>query len=61
MYLKGLATEDGHSEVEVRLRIQAGANGWRRERESCWTDKISKNLKEKVLRACVTPACLNGL
>ena len=27
VYLEGLATEDGHSEVKVRRRIQAGANG----------------------------------
>ena len=28
VYLGGMANEDGHSEVEVRCRIQQGANAW---------------------------------
>ena len=30
VYLGGMVTEDGHSEVEVRHWIQAGANVWRK-------------------------------
>ena len=30
MYLGGIVTEDGHSEVEVRRRIQVGVNAWRK-------------------------------
>ena len=28
VYLGGMVNEDGHSEVEVRCRIQQGANAW---------------------------------
>ena len=28
VYLGGMVTEDGHSAVEVRRQIQAGANAW---------------------------------
>ena len=30
VYLEGMVTEDGHSEVAVRHWIQAGANVWRK-------------------------------
>ena len=30
VYLGGMVTEDGHSEAEVRCRIQTGANIWRK-------------------------------
>ena len=30
VYLGGMAQEDGHSEVEVLHRAQAGANAWRK-------------------------------
>ena len=55
VYLGGMVTEGGHSEVEVRHRIQAVG------RESCWTEQFKKKLKMKVTRACVTPASLYGL
>ena len=29
---------DEHSEVDMRCRIQQGANAWERLRESCWTE-----------------------
>ena len=54
-----MVTEDGHSEVEVQRRIQEGVNVWRK---GVMLDKqISKKLKGKVLRACVTLAGLHGL
>ena len=61
VYLGGMVTEDGHSEVEVRCRIQAGANAWRKVEGVMLDRKILKKLKGKVLRMCVTPACLYGL
>ena len=30
VYIGGMIMEDGHSEVEVRCRIQAGVNAWRK-------------------------------
>ena len=61
VYLGGIVTEDGHSEVEVRRRIQAGANAWRIVEGVMLDRKFSKKLNGKVLRPCVTPACLYGL
>ena len=61
VYLGGMFTEDGHSAAEVRRRTQAGANAWRKVGRVMLDRKISKNLKGKVLRTCVTPACLYGL
>ena len=57
VYLGGMVTEDGHSEVEVR-RIKAGANAWRKVEAVRLNRKISKKLKEKVLKACVTTVAL---
>ena len=60
VYLGGMVMEDGHSEAEVRRRTQAGTYAWRK--VGVMSDrKISKKLKRKVLRMCVTPACLYGL
>ena len=61
VYLGGMVTEDGHSAAEVRRRTQAGANAWRKVEGVMLDRKMSKKLKGKVLRTCVTPACLYGL
>ena len=61
VYLGRMVMEDGHSAAEVRRRIQAGANGWRKVEGVMLYRKISKKLKGKVLRTCVTPACLYDL
>ena len=54
-----MVNEDEHSEVEMRCRIQQGANV-RGKVEGVMLDRnILKKLKRKVLRACVTQACLN--
>ena len=50
-----------HSKAEVRHQTQAGTNAWRKVEGVMLDRKISKNLKGKVLRTCVTPACLYGL
>ena len=53
-----MVNEDGHSEVEMRCRIQQGANA-RGKVEGVMLDRnILKKLKRKLLRVCVTPACL---
>ena len=58
VYLGGMVNEDGHSEVEMRCRIQQGANA-RGKVEGVVLDRnILIKLKRKVLRACVTSACL---
>ena len=61
VYLGGMVMEDGHSAAEVRRRTQAGANAWRKVEGVMLDRKISEKLKGKVLRTCVTPACLYGL
>ena len=54
-----MVNEDEQSEVEMRCRIQQGANA-REKVEGVMLDRnILKKLKRKVLRACVTQACLN--
>ena len=56
MYLGGMVTKDGHSEVEVRCQIHAGVNARRKVEGVIFVRKMFKKL-----RACVTPACLYGL
>ena len=58
VYRGGMVNEDGHSEVEVRCRIQQGANAWGKVEGFMLDRNILKRLKRKMLRACVTPACL---
>ena len=58
VYLGGMVNEDGHSEVEVRCRIKQGANAWGKVEGFMLDRNILKKLKRKVMRACVTPACL---
>ena len=52
VYLGGMVMEDRHSE---------GANAWRKVEGVMLNRTISKKLKGKVLRTCVTPACHYGL
>ena len=54
-----MVNEDEHSEVEMRCRIQQGANAWGKVGGVMLDRNILKKLKRKVLRACVTQACLN--
>ena len=49
VYLGGTISENGRVDVEVRRRIQAGANAWRNV-EGVMVDRmISRKLKGKVL------------
>ena len=47
--------------MEVRRRIQAGANAWRNIEEAMMDRKISRKLKGKVLDSYVVPASTYGL
>ena len=61
VYLGGNISENGRVEVEVRRRIQAGANAWRNVEGVMMDRKISRKLKGKVLDSCVMPASTYGL
>ena len=54
-----MVNEDEHSEVEMRCRIQQGANACGKVEGVMLDRNILKKLKKKVLRPCVTQACLN--
>ena len=54
-----MVNEDEHSEVEMRCQIQQGANASGKVEGVMLDRNILKKLKRKVLRACVTQACLN--
>ena len=60
MYLGRAVCGDGKTEREVRRRAQAGANTWRAVERVVADRRISKILKGKVMRTCLTPACLCG-
>ena len=57
--LGGMVNADEHSEVEMRCRIQQGANASGKVEGVMLDRNILKRLKRKVMRACVTQACLN--
>ena len=61
LYLGGNISENGRVEVEVRRRIQAGANAWRHVEGVMVDIQISRKLKGKVLDSCVVPAITYGL
>ena len=49
-----MVNEDEHSEVEMRCRIQQGANALGKVEGVMFDRNILKKLKKQVLRACVT-------
>ena len=61
VYLGGNISENGQVDVEVRRRIQAGANAWRNVEGVMVDRKMSRELKGKVLDSCVVPASTYGL
>ena len=61
VYLCGTVCEDGGSSKEIQRRVQAGAAAWRRVEGIMWDRKLEKQLKRKVLEACVVQACIYGL
>ena len=56
VYIGGNISENGRVDVEVRRRIQAGANAWRNVEGVMVDRNISRQLKGKVLDSCVVPA-----
>ena len=52
--------EDRGSSKEIQRRVQAAAAAaaWRRVEGIMWDRKLKKQLKGKVLEACVVPACI---
>ena len=53
--------KDGGSSKEIQRRVQAGAAAMKRVEGIMWDRKLKKQLKGKVLEACVVPVCIYGL
>ena len=61
VHLGGTVCEDGGSSKEILRRVQAEAAAWRRVEGIMWDRKLKKQLKGKVLEACVVPVGIYGL
>ena len=57
----GAICEDGNSNTEIRRRMTAGANAWRKVEGVTGDRRVSRKLEGKVLTSCVTPAYTYGL
>ncbi|KAK3516596.1 hypothetical protein QTP70_021949, partial [Hemibagrus guttatus] len=60
-YLASTVQSNGECGKEVKKRVQAGWNGWRKVSGVLCDRKISARIKEKVYRTVVRPAMLYGL
>ncbi|KAK3520398.1 hypothetical protein QTP70_024152, partial [Hemibagrus guttatus] len=60
-YLGSTVQNNGESGKEVKKRVQAGWNGWRKVSGVLCDQKISARIKGKVYRTVVRPAMLYGL
>ncbi|MCJ8736297.1 hypothetical protein PDJAM_G00257340 [Pangasius djambal] len=60
-YLGSTIQSNGECEKEVKKRVQAGWNGWRRVSGVLCDRKISARIKGKVYKTVVRPAMLYGL
>ncbi|KAK3524731.1 hypothetical protein QTP86_001890 [Hemibagrus guttatus] len=61
MYLGSTVQSNGECGKEVKKRVQAGWNGWRKVSGVLCDRKISARIKGKVYRTVVRPAMLYGL
>ena len=61
VYVGGNISENGRVDVEVRRRIQTGANAWRNLEGVMVDRKISRKLNGKVLDSFVVSANTYGL
>ncbi|KAK3511474.1 hypothetical protein QTP70_008953 [Hemibagrus guttatus] len=61
MYLGSTVQSNGECGKEVKKRMQAGWNGWRKVSGVLCDQKISARIKGKVYRTVVRPAMLYGL
>ncbi|MCJ8749155.1 hypothetical protein PDJAM_G00173060 [Pangasius djambal] len=60
-YLGSTVQSNGECEKEVKKRVQAGWNGWRKVSGVLCDRKISARIKGKVYKTVVRPAMLYGL
>ncbi|KAK3506355.1 hypothetical protein QTP70_010380, partial [Hemibagrus guttatus] len=60
-YLGSTVQSNGECRKEVKKRVQAGWNGWRKVSGVLCDQKISARIKGKVYRTVVRPAMLYGL
>ncbi|KAK3560369.1 hypothetical protein QTP86_006453 [Hemibagrus guttatus] len=60
-YLRSTVQSNGECGKEVKKRVQAGWNGWRKVSGVLCDRKISARIKGKVYRTVVRPAMLYGL
>ncbi|KAK3525040.1 hypothetical protein QTP86_013476 [Hemibagrus guttatus] len=60
-YLGSIVQSNGECGKEVKKRVQAGWNGWRKVSGVLCDRKISARIKGKVYRTVVRPAMLYGL
>ncbi|KAK3510573.1 hypothetical protein QTP70_010657 [Hemibagrus guttatus] len=60
-YLGSTVQSNGECAKEVKKRVQAGWNGWRKVSGVLYDRKISARIKGKVYRTVVRPAMLYGL
>ena len=60
-YLRSTVQESGGSEREVKKRVQAGWNGWRRVSGVICDRRLPARVKGKVYSSVVRPAMVYGL
>ena len=60
-YLGSTVQSDGNCNREVKKRVQAGWNGWRKLTEIMCDKKLSGETKGKIYKTAVRPALLYGL
>ena len=54
IWISGAVCGDGGTETEIRRRIQAGASAWRKVEGVMGDRHISRKLKGKLLRSCIS-------
>ena len=60
-YLRSTVQESGSCEREVKKRVQAGWNGWRKVSGVICDRRLSARVKRKVYSSVVRPAMVHGL
>ena len=60
-YLESTVQESGSCEREVKRRVQAGWNGWRKVSEVICDRRLLARVKGKVYSSVVRPAMMYGL
>ena len=60
-YLGSTVQESGSCEMEVKKRVQAGWNGWKKESGVICDNRLQAKVKGKVYSSVVRPAMVYGL